>query len=212
MPRRNLTLILLLSRSLDGAADIDLPDVSLAAETASTVAPVPKLGSYQVFVGKVGTVDCQHWVVTNENDAGFLTSTCGSYTSYLSVEGSYNLHKVVGADGKPVVRFTPFLPAVRFPLAVRQSWSARYAGELTAEGFRWNGEVSCRVMDFGAVVVKAGTFDAFRIECYDKRRAAMLETSASSSYWYAPTVPAIVKTVNHEDPQWDSELADYGPR
>lgn len=212
MPVRPLLLLLLFTVPLASLADMDLPDVSLAAETASTVAPVPKAGSFQTFVGKVGTVDCQHWVVTSENDAGYLTSTCGDYTSFLAVDGSYNLHKVVGADGTPVARFSPFLPAVQFPLAVRQGWTGRYDGELPAEGLRWEGEVHCRVMEFSAVTVKAGTFDAFRIECYDKRRAAMLETAANTTYWYAPSVPAVVKTISHEDPRWNNELADYGPR
>jgi len=211
MPARHLPLFLLFV-SPDGVADIALPDVSLAAETASTVAPVPKLGSFRTFIGMVGAVDCQRWVVTSENDGGYLTSTCGDYTSFLAVDGSYNLHKVTGADGKPLVQFTPFLPAVQFPLAVRQNWTARYDGELTAEGLRWEGEVRCRVLEFTAVTVKAGTFDAFRIECYDKRRAAMLETAANTTYWYAPSVPAVVKTVSHEEPRWNNELADYGPR
>jgi hypothetical protein len=193
-------------------ADIDLPDVSLAAETASAVIPVPKPGSFQNFIGRVGTVDCQQWVVTALDAGGFLTSSCGGYTSFLSVGGSYNLHQVTGPDGKPVVRFEPFFPGIEFPLAVRKSWTARYAGELPGEGLAWDGEVHCKVASFEPVTVKAGQFEAFRIECYDKRRAAMLETAANSTLWYAPSVPGVIKSVNHEDPRWDNELEDYGPR
>ena len=83
---------------------------------------------------------------------------------------------------------------------------------LAAEGLRWDGETTCRVVEFAPVTVKAGTMNAFRIECYDHRRAGMLETGANSTVWYAPSVPGVVKTINHEDPRWDSELADYGPR
>jgi hypothetical protein len=204
--------LLLLVPFTTQARDIDLPDVSLAAETTTAEVPVPKVGNFQTFVGRVGTVDCQRWEVTAADANGFLVSSCGKYTSYLSLAGSYNLNRMEGPDGQPLVVFEPYFPAVEFPLAVRKVWKSRYEGYLATEGLRWEGEVTCRVIEFAPVTVKAGTFDAFRIECYDHRRAAMLETGANSTMWYAPSVPAVVKTVNHEDPRWDSELADYGPR
>lgn len=194
------------------AADIDLPDVSLAAETTTAETPVPKAGDFQTFDGRVGTVACSRWEVTAADEGGFLLSTCDKYKSYLSVAGSYNLHKIEGPDGKPLVVFEPWLPAVQFPLAVRKVWTERYEGYLASEGLRWEGEMTCRVVEFAPVSVKAGSFDAFRIECYDKRRAAMLETGANTTLWYAPSVPGIVKTVNHEEPAWDSELTEHGPR
>ena len=207
-----LIALLLLVPFTTQARDIDLPDVSLAAETTTAEVPVPKVGNFQTFAGRVGTVDCQRWEVTAADADGFLVSTCGKYTSYLSLAGSYNLNRMEGPDGQPLVVFEPYFPAVEFPLAVRKVWKSRYEGYLATEGLRWEGEVTCRVVEFAPVTVKAGTIDAFRIECYDHRRAAMLETGANSTMWYAPSVPGVVKTVNHEDPRWDSELADYGPR
>ena len=51
-----------------------------------------------------------------------------------------------------------------------------------------------------------------RIECYDKRRAPMVETGSTLTTWYAPSVPGLVKTVNHEDPVQNNELAQFGTR
>ena len=57
-----LLLCLALARTAM-AADIDLPDVSLAAETTTAETPVPKAGDFQVFDGRVGTVACARWEV-----------------------------------------------------------------------------------------------------------------------------------------------------
>lgn len=194
------------------ASEIDLPDVSPAATATVAAQPVPVPGSYQVFVGRVGSVDCQRWTVGATSADGELQSTCGGYTSHLSVDGHYNLHKITDATGAPLVVFEPWYPVVQFPLAVGQRWEQPYAGYLAQESLRWDGRIKCEVADFGAVEVAAGSLEAFRIECYDKQKVGMMETGATLTVWYAPAVPGVVKTLHYEDARWNSELADYGPR
>ncbi len=66
--------------------------------------------------------------------------------------------------------------------------------------------MSCEVADFAKVNVAAGDFDAFRIECKDRWKVADAESSVTSTTWYAPELGAVVKSVNYEDPRWNTEL------
>ena len=193
-------------------ADIDLPDISPSAAATVAAQPVPEAGSHLVFDGRVGSVDCQRWTVGAVNADGELLSTCGQFTSHLSVEGDFNLHKITAANDEPLVVFEPWYPVVMFPLEVGKRWERPYTGYLAAEGLRWEGRIRCEVADFGAIDLAAGPLDAFRIECYDKQKVGLMETGATLTLWYAPAVPAIVKTIHYEDARWNSTLVDYGPR
>lgn len=205
-------LVLLPYLHMAGAADIELPEISLVDEAVVAEMPVPRVGSFQEFVGRVGSVDCQRWEVSATNEMGYLVSHCKGFQSLLSVAGGYNLTKMVGPDGQPLVIFEPYYPAVQFPLALNKTWDADYTGFLAVAGLRWTGHLKCTVAEYAPVKVAAGTLDAFRIECYDHQKAGMLETGANTTVWYAPQVPGVVKSINRVDSRWDSELQDYGPR
>lgn len=207
-----LSLALLFRLGVASAEDIELPSISLLDEAVVAEVPVPLKDSFQEFVGRVGSVDCQRWEVTAINEKGFLESRCKGFQSLLSIAGNYNLSKMIGPDGQPVVLFEPYYPLVQFPLAVNKSWEGDYLGFLGAEGLRWEGHLKCRVAEYAPVRVAAGTLDAFRIECYDHQKSGMLETGADITVWYAPQVPGVVKTINRGDARWNSELKDYGPR
>lgn len=191
---------------------IELPDISPAHDAKIADTPVPRVGAWQAFKGPVGTLDCARWEVTATNEAGYLRTACDGYRSKLAVAGSFNLHEITDPAGKTVVRFEPWFPLVQFPIVVGSEWTSSYRGELTSFELEWDGTMTCQVTSLEPVTVIAGTFEAYRIECYDKRRAPMVETGTTLTAWYAPTVPGVVKTVNHEDPVQNNELADYGPR
>ena len=191
---------------------IDLPDISPTHDATIADVPAPQVGAWQSFQGPVGTVSCGRWEVTAVNENGYLHTACEGYKSQLAVAGNYNLHEIVGPGGKTVVRFDPWYPLVQFPIVVGSEWTTSYRGQLFLAELAWDGTLSCRVTALESVKVLAGTFEAYRIECYDKRRAPMVETGATITAWYAPSVPGVVKTVNHEDGAQNNELVDYGPR
>ena len=191
---------------------IELPDISPSHDAQIADAPVPQVGAWQTFKGPVGTVNCARWEVTATNEDGYLRTACGDYRTKLAVNGSYNLHEITGAAGQTIVRFDPWFPLVQFPIAVGSEWTSTYRGQLTTFELAWDGTMTCRVTSLEPVTVIAGTFEAYRIECYDKRRAPMVETGSTITAWYAPSVPGVVKTVNHEDSVQNNELAEYGPR
>ena len=174
--------------------------------------PVPRVGAWQTFKGPVGTVNCDRWEVTAVNEEGYLRTACGEYRTKLAVAGSFNLHEITGPGGQSVVRFDPWFPLVQFPIAVGSEWTSTYRGHMTVLDLAWDGTMTCRVTALESVTVIAGTFEAYRIECYDKRRAPMVETGSTLTTWYAPSVPGLVKTVNHEDPVQNNELAQFGIR
>ena len=198
--------------SLAQQSAIDLPDISPTHDAQIADAPVPQVGAWQTFKGPVGTVNCARWEVTATNEDGYLRTACGEYRTKLAVAGSFNLHEITGPGGRTVVRFEPYFPLVQFPIAVGSEWTSTYRGQLSVLDLSWDGTMTCRVTALESVTVIAGTFEAYRIECYDKRRAPMVETGSTLTAWYAPAVPGVVKTVNHEDPVQSNELAQHGTR
>jgi hypothetical protein len=192
-----------------GAQDVALPDVSLAELSTAVELPMPKLGETREFIGAVASVNCDHWEVVNLDLNGHMVSQCGQNKIYFKKDDSLNLHKVTAANDKTTLVFEPSYPGVEFPLQVGKKWRRQYTGYAAVEGLRWDGDIACEVADYTDVVVAAGTFKAYRIECHDDWAVGTMESSVNSTTWYAPDVPGIVKTINYEDPRWNSELKAY---
>lgn len=188
------------------AGDLDLPDISLVAAATEAEMPQPKPGEVHEFVGSVATIPCSRWEVLPSPDPDTVLSACGEYRMYFLRSEQLNLHRVTMAEGKEAVRFEPAYPALQFPLAVGKHWRKAYQGQSALEDISWQGDVSCEVADFARVVVAAGDFEAFRIECRDRWKVADVESSVTSTTWYAPAAGAVVKSVNYEDSRWNTEL------
>ncbi|MBM4226955.1 MAG: hypothetical protein FJ164_04300 [Gammaproteobacteria bacterium] len=199
-------LLLVFVTSTVAANDLDLPDVSLVAAATEAGMPEPSPGEVHEFTGSVATIPCSRWEVLESSDPALVESACGDYRMYFKREEQMNLHRVTTADGKELVRFDPAYPSLRFPLAVGKQWRKAYAGHSLLEDIAWQGDVSCEVADFAKVSVAAGDLDAFRIECKDRWKVADAESSVTSTTWYAPALEAVVKSVNYEDPRWNTEL------
>lgn len=88
----------------------------------------------------------------------------------------------------------------RFPLKVGQSWSCDYTLRV-GDAARQN-HYAARVVGYGPVKTRAGTFDAFRID-------ATVNEKFSGSHWYAPKVRASVKFESQTLPDNDYELVAY---
>lgn len=88
----------------------------------------------------------------------------------------------------------------RFPLAVGKSWSCDYT--FRAGDFERKNHYAARVVGYGPVHTRAGTFDAFRIE-------ATINEKFSGTHWYAPKVRASIKFESQTLPDNDYELVAY---
>lgn len=203
---RVLALLLMSLATTTGANDLDLPDISLVAAATEASMPEPSPGEVHEFTGSVATIPCSRWEVLESSDPGLVESVCGDYRMYFKRDEQMNLHRVTTAEGKELVRFDPAYPALQFPLSVGKQWRKAYAGHSLLEDIAWQGDVSCEVADFAKVSVAAGELDAFRIECKDRWKVADAESSVTSTTWYAPELRAVVKSVNYEDPRWNTEL------
>jgi hypothetical protein len=88
----------------------------------------------------------------------------------------------------------------RFPLAVGKSWSCDYI--FRAGDFERQNHYVARVVGYGPVRTRAGTFDAFRIE-------ATINDKFSGTHWYAPKVRTSIKFESEALPDNDYELVAY---
>lgn len=178
---------------------------SSLAPRAETIVPV-KAGDSVTFMDGVFTVKCNRWEVKEvDNGSGQTVIACGENTNFLTTDAR-NPVKAVNGQGKTVASFTPFYPELSFPLHVGKKWTGQYKGQKGWE--RWTGDVACEAAAFESVTTKAGTVEAFRINCVDNWDAGIifLNGTAKSTRWYAPSLGLIVKSV-HEDSDWNYEIA-----
>ena len=179
------------------------------AETPSPTVekyPTAKPGGGFSYVNGVFLVKCNRWKVSDTTASGLIASKCGDNTMYVTADSG---NPVMSVNGKQetVAKFTPFYPDTAFPLFVGRKWTGKYTGQ---EGnyIKWSGDLSCEATAFESVLVAAGKFDAFRIECQDKWDAGIIfmHGTKKSTRWYAPSVNFVIKSVN-DDAKWDYEAA-----
>lgn len=187
---------------------LDLPEVSLVDAATVSGMPDPAVGEVREFVGAVASIKCSRWEIVPSDDPDVLISQCEHYRIHFRRSENLNMFRITAGD-EPAVTFEPAYPAVEFPLEVGRRWRKKYTGDSMIEGIQWRGDVSCEVADFADVDVAAGRFKAYRIECRDRWKVADVESSVTSTTWYAPEVEGVVKTRNYEDSRWDTELKAY---
>lgn len=171
--------------------------------------PVVKPGDAWRFVEYYtvpSTVPTRHWVITRVTPSG--------------IEGTEN--------GEPL-RLTPELNvvdsprtreslpgALRFPLEVGKRW--RYESEWLFKPKGSTGTMSVEVVVVGheKVSVPAGEFEAFKVVATRRMRGvagigSVIDAESGTTYWYAPSVRAIIKAVNRNPYLGPStvELVDY---
>jgi hypothetical protein len=92
-----------------------------------------------------------------------------------------------------------------FPLAIGKSWSYTTHAEFKDQGGVTSRiDAGVTVAAYEKVTVRAGQFDAFKIEAKGKWEGAGTgAVDFTDSYWYAPSARAIVKQV-----YWDSRFGE----
>jgi hypothetical protein len=169
--------------------------------------PILHEGDVFEYVDRFQTIACRRWeVVGRQNDA--IVSRCGDNLAFFAAD-SGALLRIAGTDGRALVTFAPFAPAIPFPLQVGSRWGGQFkvtsAGDLVAPEL----DESCEVKDFEPVRVAAGSLDAFRFECVTRWSVWPLHGSVTVTGWYAPAAKSVVKSINPSDSSWNLELAAY---
>ena len=183
----------------------------LAAHADEVTRPEPVLGLEATYQGKLMGVECPKWTVREVTPDGLVRTTCGEYTIETSLANDQNPVRLRNGEGKELVYFTPFTPALKFPLAVGKRWSGSYVGYTDYNKLLWDGETSCKVEALEKVTVPAGEFEAFRIECKEGWKVGPRGGSFPATRWYAPSIGAVVKEQHKREPErWNYELASYG--
>lgn len=98
-----------------------------------------------------------------------------------------------------------------FPLEVGKKWSLKYSFANKSNPGKGRVEGDVEVTAFEKVTVKAGTFDAFRLEArsFWNNDTSRASGRAKSVFWYAPAAKTVVRT-EYEDGynNWVRELVE----
>ena len=203
------TRVLICAALLGAMASVAAEDTPPAAANEPAPRPEPAPGAELTYDGKLLSVNCTHWKVDGMNEAGNLVSSCEDYR--LEVSGAdMNAVRIARTDGGKEAEFDPELPALRFPLVLGDGWLVPYKGFTADNGMNWDGTLKCGVAAFEPVTVKAGTFDAYRIDCEEAWKVGRRDGVFHSSRWYAPKIGTVVKVEHQEQPErWNLELTAY---
>ena len=172
--------------------------------------PVWDIGDYWVFQYN----DKNWWshkVVRVENDLYIIQNPNDKY-AYGYDTKSLHLKVYIDSEGKKVIPQTESGLSYDFPLYVGRKWSKTLQGILT-DNRKQDYLYTFQVMSFEKIIVRAGAFRAFKIEC--ERNVIGSGNTAISHVWYSPEVKNMVKfqfvttSGNKRIRARDYELATY---
>ena len=134
------------------------------------------------------------WVITSATPTGIAGTSNGKP---LSLTPDLNIIE------SPTRKFSD-RRNLSFPLEIGKSWTYSTHVELKDLGGTLRQDAGVTVAAYEKVIVRAGLFDAFKIEAKGKWEGAGTGTvDFTDSYWYAPSARAIVKQV-----YWDSRFGE----
>jgi hypothetical protein len=137
-----------------------------------------------------GTLEVRREVkaVTPEALTVVVTDTAGTTEQQWTPDLNY-----VSGEGKRVLR--PSLQYLSFPLSVGREWKVDLKG-TNAAGRDLTSEGRCKVLAYEKVTTRAGSFDAFKIECdieFYIYGGQPVRGREKYLYWYAPAVRGEVR-------------------
>lgn len=161
------------------------------APTVSTWSPAPVGSSWEVAQRNTGSYgrDVQFKITRGDGSwqgapAVTMKNSLGGTLVLRPSDGKWL--GMLGPDGKPAVSFDPPI-GWEYPLSVGKSWTTRHRMTQLATGNKMEYDFACKVLDFEKVTVRAGTFDAFRINC-------KTSTGSDDTFWTSPGVGPFIKT------------------
>jgi len=189
-----------------------------AAQTALKVpAPIFDVGdtwqySFQDFVDRGKPPDINNEWVTGLNPDGSINIGRARNAKWIPVRLDVNGNYIDLYDW----HFIPSLEYLNFPLFIGRSWRSEY--RWTAPGGGTGiGNASATVVSLEHVKVRAGEFDAFKIDIFSQARTepAPWITSVHTQVWYVPSVKRMVLRTSNENrgrdhvSEWRQELISY---
>jgi len=104
------------------------------------------------------------------------------------------------------MHFAPAFGRFAFPLEAGKEWSSEATAENPSAGRRWRYKIEGKALGWEKIKVKAGEFDALKIEVtafYQGQEVGSQGGSGRSTetIWYAPAVKNFVK-LESQDTDW----------
>jgi hypothetical protein len=137
-------------------------------------------GSYGKDVEYDVTVSDTTW---KGSPAVLWTKSTGYKVVAVVDQSQARWHAVLGPDDKPVLAFDP---PIGFDMPLRTGVSFGRDHTMMWKDGASTFPYRCEVGAIEKVTVRAGSFDAYRIEC--------TSTASDDTYWFAPAVGETVKT------------------
>lgn len=168
--------------------------------------------SFQDFVDRGKPPDINNEWVIGKNSDGSINIGRVRHGKWIPVRLDVNGNYIDLYDW----HFIPSLEYLNFPLFIGRSWHSEY--RWTAPGGGTGiGNSSATVVSLEHVKVRAGEFDAFKIEIFSQARTepAPWITSVHTQVWYVPSVKRMVLRTSSESrgrdhvSEWRQELISY---
>ncbi|WP_127997215.1 hypothetical protein [Piscinibacter defluvii] len=194
LSRVGLAIALVMSPypALTAGEKAELPDVKVG-DRWKTEQKDKRTGATEAEVERTVTAVANGVIEGTENSGTFRVTT-----ELNPIESTVNV-----ITGNP--RF------LSFPLEVGKKWSMKYSFANKSNSGKGRVEGNVEVTGYEPVTVKAGTFDAFRLEAKNFWNNDANRSSGRSKtvLWYAPTARAVVRT-EYEDGynNWVRELVE----
>jgi hypothetical protein len=147
--------------------------------------------SFVVWYTVPSTTPNREWIVTSVGASGIEATENGEPLRLTRELGVVDSPQTASSNPK----------VLDFPLTVGKRW--RYANDwaFKPKGSRGSIDVDVSVISFEKVKVPAGEFDAFKLESIERLSGrspagSVYDGETTRTYWYAPSVRAIVKSVS----------------
>lgn len=179
--------------------------ISIAADDGQPTAAAPTLVKGERWVFSGGAVET---FLRQENDKLVFFREDNRFTGERYRTKELNLMYDI-KDGAQINTRRPHSGLLNFPISIGKEWSMPYQNKGTWKRNRYE------VVSVEKITIKAGTFDAFRIEGLDKRDDKQYGIKVVA--WYAPAVKTVVKITGEDETNhmgiegWNWELVSYEP-
>ena len=131
-----------------------------------------------------------------------------------AASGAVLTHQRFSREMNPIDRgamhFAPAFMRYAFPLEPGKEWSGEATGDNPKSGKHWRYHIKGKVLGWEKVAVKAGEFDALKVEVKALYRGEETGNNGGSGQltevlWYAPAVNSYVK-LDYNDTDWTGRI------
>lgn len=179
------------------------------AQAPPADAPKPHVGdTFEVADSFLG-VKCKHWELKDLNRGGYLIWQCQDKLVYFSAGHGFALTKILTEKGDVLASYTPYLPALPWPLTVGKIWSGNYRGFTASDGSKWEATSTCQVKDIEPLSIGGRSVWTYRYDCADDWSSGIFWGTAHSSGWYAPEAGIVVKATLSNNPKANWQIIGF---